>query len=278
MLRNPKQWQLLKKAAELGKTPHALLFYGQGASGKRALALEFIKLLNCQDQNFEARPCLACRSCSDIEKNIHPDLTIVEPPAFAEASAGKQESKEIKISQIRELQKNLSLKPYSAPFKAAIINKAHLLNQEAQSAFLKILEEPRGNSLFILVSEYPEMLLPTILSRVERIRFSSPSVREKTKEEKEVIEEITKLSRQNLLARFQYAKELADSSADLKGILDIWLSFFRETLLGVINGKPSDYPVVKLRKILKTIQNISFLISTTNVNTRLALEILMLEL
>ena len=268
MLRNPKQRQLLRKAAELGKTPHALLFYGQGASGKRALALEFIKLLNCQDKNFESRPCLTCRSCSDIEKNVHPDLTIVEP----------QEGKEIKISQIRDLQNSLSLKPYSAPFKAAIIDKAHLLNQEAQSAFLKILEEPRGNSLFILVSEYPEMLLPTILSRVERIRFSSPSVREKTKEEKEVIEKITKLSRQNLLARFQYAKELADSSADLKGILDIWLSFFRETLLGVINGKPSDYPVVKLRKILKTIQNISFLISTTNVNTRLALEILMLEL
>ena len=268
MLRNPKQWQLLKKAAELGKTPHALLFYGQGASGKRALALEFIKLLNCQDKNFESRPCLTCRSCSDIEKNVHPDLTIVEP----------QEGKEIKISQIRDLQNSLSLKPYSAPFKAAIIDKAHLLNQEAQSAFLKILEEPRGNSLFILVSEYPEMLLPTILSRVERIRFSSPSVREKTKEEKEVIEEITKLSRQNLLARFQYAKELADSSADLKGILDIWLSFFREILLGVSNGKTSGYTIVKLRKILKTIQNISFLISTTNVNTRLALEILMLEL
>ena len=268
MLRNPKQWQLLKKAAELGKTPHALLFYGQAAIGKRALALEFIKLLNCEAQNFEARPCLICRSCLDIEKNVHPDLTIVEP----------QEGKEIKIIQIRDLQNSLSLKAYSAPFKAAIIDKAHLLNQEAQSAFLKILEEPRGNSLFILVSEYPEMLLPTILSRVERVRFYSSPVREKTKGEKEAINEIIKLSRQNLLSRFQYAKALADDSADLKGILDVWLSFFRETLLGVINGKTSDYSIVKLRKILKTIQNISFLISTTNVNARLALEILMLEL
>ncbi len=163
MLRNPKQWQFLKKTAELGKTPHALLFYGRSACGKQALALEFIKLLNCEAKNFEARPCLTCRSCLDIEKNAHPDLTIVEP----------QEGKEIKIVQIRNLQNSLSLKAYSAPFKAAIIDQAHLLNQEAQSAFLKILEEPRGNSLFILVSEYPEMLLPTILSRVERLRFYS---------------------------------------------------------------------------------------------------------
>ncbi len=266
--RNPKQWQFLKKAAELGKTPHALLFYGQNNCSKRALALEFIKLLNCESKNFEARPCRTCRACRDIEKNTHPDLNIIEP----------QEGKEIRIAQIRELQNNLSFKPYSAPFKAAIIDKAHLLNQEAQSAFLKILEEPRGNSLFILVSEYPEMLLPTILSRVERLRFYSPPFLEKSKGEKEAINEIIKLSRENLLSRFQYVKTLAEDSNDLRGILDIWLSYFRETLLGVISGKSSNYPIMKLRKILKTIQDISFLISTTNVNARLALEILMLEL
>ncbi len=268
MLRNPKQWQLLKKTAELGKTPHALLFYGQNDCGKRALAIEFIKLLNCQENKFEARPCLACRACLDIEKNIHPDLTIVEP----------HEGKEIKIAQIRDLQNNLSLKAYSAPFKAVIVDKAHLLNQEAQSAFLKILEEPRGNSLFILISEYPEILLPTILSRVERMRFYSPPVREKSKKEKEAIDEIIKLGRQNLLSRFQYVKTLAEDSPDLREILDIWLSHFRETLLSVVNGQASDYSVMKLEKILKTIQNITFLISTTNVNARLALEILMLEL
>lgn len=268
MLRNPKQWQLLKKAAELGKTPHALLFYGQAARGKRALALDFIKLLNCEHENFEMRPCLVCRACKDIEKNAHPDLTIVEP----------EESKEIKITQIRDLQNSLSLKAYSAPFKTAIIDKAHLLNQEAQSAFLKMLEEPKGNSLFILISEYPEMLLPTILSRVERMRFYSSPVPGKSAKDQEAIDEITRLIRENLLSRFQYAKIMADGSNDLKSILDIWLSYFRETLLGVISGKSSEYPIMKLRKILKTIQDISFLISTTNVNNRLALEVLMLEL
>jgi len=268
MQKNSKQWQFLKKTAELGKTPHALLFYGQDACSKRTLALEFIKLLNCEAKKFKDRPCLACRGCQDIERNTHPDLTIIEP----------EEGKEIRITQIRDLQNNLSLKAYSAPFKAAIIDKAHLLNQEAQSAFLKILEEPKGNSLFILISEYPEMLLPTILSRVERLRFYSPPVRERSKEEKEAIDEIIELSRKNLLARFQYAKTMAEDSADLRGVLDVWLNYFRETLLATINGKPGDYSVLKLRKILKTIQNITFLISTTNVNPRLALEILMIEL
>jgi len=261
MRKNSEQWQFLKKTAELGKTPHALLFYGQTASASRGLALEFIKLLNCESKNFEARPCQTCRACRDIEKNTHPDLAIITP----------EESKEIKITQIRDLQNNFSLKSYSAPFKAAIIDKAHLLNQEAQSAFLKILEEPRGRTIFILLSEYPEMLLPTILSRVERVRLYSPPSLEKNKEEKETIAEIVKLSRQNLLARFQYAKALVEESPDLKEILDIWLAYFRENLLADIGN-------VKLRKIIKTIQSITFLISTTNVNTRLALEVLMLEL
>ncbi len=268
MLRNQKQWQFLRKTAELGKTPHALLFYGQSASGKRALALDFIKLLNCQSEQFELRPCGMCRACQDIEKNVHPDLVIIGP----------QENKEIRISQIRDLQNSLALRSYSAPFKAAIIEKAHLLNQEAQSAFLKLLEEPKGKTIFILISEYPEMLLPTILSRVERVRFYNTTKRERSNEEKKAIEEIIKLSRQDLFSRFQYAKKLAEEPLDLKETLDIWLGYFRETLLSAVNGEKSDYSIAKLKKILKTIESISFLLSTTNVNSRLALEILMLEL
>lgn len=268
MIAHEQKWQLFKKTAALGKIPHALLFYGQSAIGKKKIALEFIKLLNCENPVFEKRPCLICRSCQDIEKNTHPDLTIVGP----------QENKEIKIAQIRELQNNLSLKSYSAPFKAAIIDKAHLLNQEAQSAFLKLLEEPRGKTIFILISEYPEMLLPTILSRVERLRFYAPVGRTKTEEQKKAIAEIVKLGKQDLFSRFQYAKKLSEETGDLKELLDIWLGHFREMLLSAVNGQKSDYSVEKLMQIIKTIQNVGFLISTTNVNTRLASEILMLEL
>ena len=193
----------------------------------------------------------------DALNGVRPDLVVIEP----------QEDKEIKIAQIRELHNKLSLKSYSAPFKAAIINQAHYLNQEAQSAFLKLLEEPRGRTIFILITEYPEMLLPTILSRVERLRFCSPAGQALSKEG---AEKISKIIKSDLGKLFQYAKELADDPQNLKKTLESWLSYFREALL-------SDPSQSKIIKILKTIQETHYLISTTNVNPRLALEILMLE-
>ena len=267
MLHQNIQWQLLKKSVELEKTPHALLFYGQNSIGKKTLALELIKLLNCQapHQGPGGGPCQKCRSCQDIAKNVHPDLFIIEP-----------QGKEIKISQIRELHSHLSLRAYSAPFKAVIIDQAHCLNQEAQSAFLKLLEEPKGKTIFILITEYPEMLLPTVLSRVERLRFySSP----KTIDHQEKrIKEILQMSQTDLASRFQYAKKLAEEPQNLKEILEIWLVYFREMFISAVNHQTKDYSLTKLSKIIKLIQTTDFLLATTNVNSRLALEILMLEL
>lgn len=235
-----KQWQFLKKMAELGKIPHALLFCGPDSEGKKALALDFIKLVN-----------------GEVQKKVNPDLLIIEP----------QGNKEIKISQIRELRSKLSLRAYSAPFKAVIIDKAHCLNQEAQSAFLKLLEEPKGQTIFILIAEYPEKLLPTILSRVEKLRFysSPPSWNE------EKIKELLEVSRADLAQRFQYAKKLSEDPQSLPEILENWLRYFRAVLLSNLNQ-------TKTIKILKTIQTLHYLISTTNLNPRLALEILMIEL
>ncbi|MBI2041476.1 MAG: hypothetical protein HYT20_00465 [Candidatus Nealsonbacteria bacterium] len=236
-----KPFDFLKKSAELGRIPHALLFYGQDTPEKMSAALEFVKMVNGPD----------------ALNGVRPDLAIIEP----------EEDKEIKIHQIRELQNKLSLKSYSAPFKAAIVDRAHCLNQEAQSAFLKLLEEPKGNTIFILITDYPEMLLPTILSRVERLRFCSLK-QELPKEENE---KVSKIAKSGLDKLFQYAKELADDPQNLKKTLETWLSYFREVLL-------SDPNQPKIIKILKTIQETHHLISTTNVNPRLALDILMLEL
>jgi len=236
-----RQWQFLKKVAELEKVPHALLFYGNDSLGAKSMALDFVKLLN-----------------PEIKKETHPDLTVIEPPR-----------KEIPIAQIRDLHSKLALRAYSAPFKSVIIDNAHLLNQEAQSAFLKLLEEPKGKSLFILITQYPEMLLPTILSRVERLRFYSAPETVDLQEKR--VKEILQMSHSSLGTRFQYAKELSQEPQNLKEILDIWLRYFRSVLL-------SDPRQKKIIRILNTLQTINFLLSTTNVNPRLALEILMLEL
>ncbi|MBI2626449.1 MAG: hypothetical protein HYW69_02565 [Candidatus Nealsonbacteria bacterium] len=241
-------WQFLKKSAELGRIPHALLFYGPNNEEKMSAALEFVKLVNGLD----------------ALEGVRPDLVLVEPLSASDEETHKQE---IKIFQIRELHSKLSLKSYSAPFKFAIINQAHALNQEAQSAFLKLLEEPKGQTIFILITEYPEMLLPTILSRTERLRFYSSQSHICPKED---AEKISKISRSDLGKRFQYAKELADDPQNLRKTLEAWLCYFREALL-------SDPDKPNIAKILKTIQNTHYLISTTNVNPRLALDILMLE-
>lgn len=92
----------------------------------------------------------------------HPDLFIF------------QEENSIKINQIRQLKKNLALKPYSAPFKAALILEADKLTLPAQNALLKVLEEPPAKSILVLTTGQTGLLLPTIISRCQIIKLKSP--------------------------------------------------------------------------------------------------------
>lgn len=281
-----KQWEFFKKISGTGRLSHAYLFSGEEKLGKKNMALEWASLL------FK----------EDLKDKQHPDLILIEP-----------QKKEIQIGQIRELIWKLSLKPYSAPLKVAIINSAHSMNIEAQNCFLKTLEEPKDKTLIILISEYPETFLSTIVSRCEIIKFypvekkeienylkkeglsekaaeeisaisqGKPGVAtdflrtpQKLKEREEKIKEINRLINANLSQRFQYAKDLSQTD-NLKETLDIWLSYFRSVLLKEIQEK-KEYHLLKLKNILRLIQNIDFLIATTNINTRLALEILMINL
>jgi len=307
LIGHQKQWEFLKKTFDSGKLPHSLLFQGQEQIGKKTLALEFAKYLNCEKK--DGKPCHECRSCQDIQNNRYPDLILIEP-----------RDKEIQISQIRDLSWQLSLKPYFSNLKIAIIDNAHLMNQEAQNCFLKTLEEPKGNSLLILITEYPELLFSTILSRVQKIKFfpvrpeeieiylkkqgcSLEKIKEisrfsfgrpgrvndfledppKLENYKEKIKEILKISNSNLGFRLQYAKNLAEDPVAVKNTLEVWLRFFRGALLNSIASNPAsvkgfnNYSTQKIKKIIENLQKISYWISNTNTNTRLALEILMLD-
>ena len=282
-----RQRDYFKKIVDFKKIPHALIFSGEAKLGKKTVALEFIKLLFGKD--FESL-------------RQHPDFILITPIG-----------NEIQIDQIRELIWKLSLKSSLSPLKAAIIDQAHLMNEAAQNCFLKTLEEPRGDTILILITEYPELLLSTILSRCQIIKFYPVKKTEienylknqGIKEEK--IEEITgaaegkpgmaidfllnpqkleeriqrekelqKLLKSNLSSRFQYAKEIS-KEPNLKEILNIWLSYFRKNLLGQLASKQPE-SLKRLKDILRKIQNTNFLISTTNINTRLAIDLLMLEL
>jgi DNA polymerase III subunit delta' len=147
---------VLRRSLARGKIAHAYLFEGIEGCGKNKCALAFIEALFCgRDEG-----CSQCPSCRKLARFQHPDLHTVEPDgAF------------IKIDQIRELQKDLSLRPYEAPRKACIIDSVDRLNPAAGNALLKTLEEPPGDALIILLTAQVGSVLPTILSRCQRLRF-----------------------------------------------------------------------------------------------------------
>lgn len=137
----------------------AYLFIGPEGVGKYLVARTFAKALNCLKEGDDS--CDMCPACLKIDKNWHPDIHFIET----------QDSEAIKIDSIRNLKKDISLKPYEAKKKVFVINDAHNLTDEASGALLKILEEPPRDSLIILVSSKPALLFKTIVSRCKILRF-----------------------------------------------------------------------------------------------------------
>jgi len=171
------------------RIPHAMLFAGDEGIGKRLTAINFAKTLNCQGrvkslesgvmsgsmfQNSELNTqnlkfktqidsCDQCPSCAKIDKGNHPDVFIIGP----EGDGGQ-----IKVSAIRELEEALAYKPFEGNYKIAVIDNADKMNQEASNAFLSTLEAPPSQSILMLISSRPDMLLGTIRSRCQRISFT----------------------------------------------------------------------------------------------------------
>lgn len=154
-----KQLGLLRNYMAEGRISGGYLFSGPEGIGKKLAAKTLAKALNCPEKENDA--CDKCPSCSKIENNQHPDIHIVGT-----------ESDEIKIDDIRQLQREINFRPYEAKFKVFIIDNAHTLNPEASNALLKILEEPPKNSLIILISDKPALLFKTITSRCKSVQFS----------------------------------------------------------------------------------------------------------
>jgi DNA polymerase-3 subunit delta' len=137
----------------------AYLFCGPEGTGKYLAAKTFAQLLNCLNTDLDS--CDNCLPCLKIKNNQHPDVHIID----------NGYTTEIKIEEIRQLQQDINLKPYESRLKVFIINDAHNLNPISANAFLKTLEEPPKDSLIILVSDKPGLLLKTIISRCRIVKF-----------------------------------------------------------------------------------------------------------
>lgn len=151
----------LKSAWQQDRIPNAYLFVGLEGVGKKKTALALAMLLNCESPTSEHSPCGDCLSCRKIEHDTHTDIWLV---------AG--EKNRIKIEQIRELQQRVRFAPQQAKTRVIIIDGAEHLTIEAANAFLKVLEEPPENNLFVLLSGSGSQLLDTIVSRCQRIPFA----------------------------------------------------------------------------------------------------------
>ncbi len=233
------QGEFLKKSFELGTYSHAYIFFGNDEQGKKKTLEELFAFLAIAPS----------------------DMSFVKP-----------DGAEITIAKIRELHAFLSLSAWSSPYKIAVIENAEKANQEAQSALLKLLEEPKGNAIFFLLTEYPFLLLSTLRSRVQSVGFWKFGSLESSMKK-----EFEKLELQNLEARFEYAKALSEDedASIIQTVLTEFLKYLRNSVLGALR-QPSENLSKKI-EALRSTQEIVHLLQTTNVNKRLAIEQLMLE-
>ncbi|MFA5208360.1 MAG: hypothetical protein WC428_06985 [Candidatus Paceibacterota bacterium] len=299
-----KQREVLERLAKGKNIPHALLFSGIEKIGKKKVAVEFVKSIFCEKEKGFCGECYSCRS---IDSSSFPDLSIIEA-----------KDRNIEIEEVRDLQNRLSLKSYNNSLKIGIIDDAHLMRKDAQNALLKVLEEPKGDTLLILITSYPQMLLPTVRSRLEEIKFSIVSRKEiedylislGAKEEKakeialissgqigkaieffndedklnffnKAVKDIVLLARSEMYKRFDFAKEFKENQDEIVNVLDIWERFMRrEILLKVYGNKGSleNYSLKKIKEVIDELEKTKYLIENTNVNKKLALENLLITL
>lgn len=146
----------LQQAISSGRVAHAYLISGAPGSGKKTLAFAFAGALFCQ--NLDDNACGTCRNCRRIGANNHPDVAIVRP-----------ETGRIRINQIRELKDKFALQSFEGSWKIGIIIDAETMTEAAANSLLKLLEEPSGKAVIMLLCTSRTMLLPTIVSRCQTI-------------------------------------------------------------------------------------------------------------
>jgi DNA polymerase-3 subunit delta' len=191
----------LRSSVAENRVSHALLFYGPEGSGKFAIALAFARYIACEKRTAEDA-CGVCPSCVKYDKLIHPDLHFVFPvikkksgteavsdtyiaqwremvlrsawfslSTWTEAMEVANEQALIPVAEAAEIIRKLSLKSFESDFKIMIIWLPEKMNAETANKLLKMIEEPPARTLFILVSEEDDRLLPTITSRCQHIRI-----------------------------------------------------------------------------------------------------------
>lgn len=174
---NTRVKEALRRMITSGRLPGALLFAGEEGVGKKRFALEVARTLNCRTPR-DGEACGVCSACVRIAKlnyperedadewtqiiwTDHPDVGLVVAP-----------KRVLRVEQMRQIEKEANFRPFEGKARVFLIDEADKLNDASANALLKVLEEPPRTSHLILITARPAMLLPTILSRCQMIRFA----------------------------------------------------------------------------------------------------------
>jgi DNA polymerase III subunit delta' len=200
--------QLLQRSLERRRLGNAYLFSGSDLDELEGVARSLAKTLNCLEPRRGAGGtaidcCDACLPCRKIDHGNHGDVHWVRPEA---------KTRVVKVEAMRDLIREVNLKPVEAEHKVAIIAGADRMNASSANAFLKTLEEPPARSVLILLSTDPQHLLETILSRCLRLSFAGSPLRPLDSEQRAWLEAFAQMAgegRQGLLGRYQLLGTLA---------------------------------------------------------------------
>ncbi|MEM9997547.1 MAG: DNA polymerase III subunit delta', partial [Bacteroidota bacterium] len=195
---------VLRRALATDRVPHAYLFHGPDGVGKRAAALHLAQALQCENRGRSVpadQPCGQCLPCTKVARLLHPDIHVHFPrpkdasvedltarlqrlaanpyaevdyrrrPSLDDADAASNKQAIYSVDYTREIMHTLRYAPAEGAYKVALLLDVDAMNQESANAFLKLLEEPPPRTVFVGTCERPDRLLPTILSRCQRLRF-----------------------------------------------------------------------------------------------------------
>src|SRR3989344_572157 len=228
-----KQKIYFEEALKRNNLSHAYLFGWPEIIGKKRFAYDIFRLINQREPEGD------------------PDFKLLTP---------RLEDDETKIytEDIRDLKAYLALKPYYGPYKFVVINDADRLVPQAANAFLKILEEPSPFTVIIMISSQPKLILPTVLSRCEKVQFlpsSEKKIDDKTVKE---VAEFIKVCREGVCERMQYAERLFAGKD------------YQNLVVGLIHTlRARENPNYK---VLKNLLRLNSVLSQPQFNHRLALE------
>jgi DNA polymerase-3 subunit delta' len=166
-------WQRLLSTR--ARPAQALLLAGPRGVGKGALAQAWAQALLCEAPLPDGAGCGSCPACHWLETGAHPDFSLLTLQEKTNKEGETKLASAIEVDQAREAVDFVRLSTYRAGFRVVLVNPANGLNPAAANALLKVLEEPPLNTVFVLVSDQPRQLLPTIRSRCTRLDIGLPS-------------------------------------------------------------------------------------------------------